>query len=52
MQCVEKGLLKLDEDVTRILPEYKELLGKILVGWDKEKDEPVYEVNEKAVTLR
>ncbi|KAH7389073.1 beta-lactamase/transpeptidase-like protein [Cadophora sp. MPI-SDFR-AT-0126] len=53
MQCVERGLLKLDEDVTDILPELKGL--KILTGFEKDgngNDKPVLVENTKAITLR
>ncbi|KAH7323954.1 beta-lactamase/transpeptidase-like protein [Rhexocercosporidium sp. MPI-PUGE-AT-0058] len=53
MQCVERGLLKLDEDVTGILPELKGL--KILTGFEEDgngNDTPVLVENTKAITLR
>ncbi|PVH77952.1 beta-lactamase/transpeptidase-like protein [Cadophora sp. DSE1049] len=53
MQCVERGLLKLDEDVTDILPELKGL--KILTGFEEDgngNDTPVLVENTKAITLR
>ncbi|KAL2062722.1 hypothetical protein VTL71DRAFT_5794 [Oculimacula yallundae] len=52
LQCVERGLLNLDDDVSEILPELKGL--KILTGFE-EKDraeEPILVENSKAVTLR
>lgn len=53
MQCVEKGLLKLDEDVTPILPELKGI--KILKGFEEGpdgKDKPILVENTKTITLR
>lgn len=53
LQCVEKGLLKLDEDVTDILPELKGL--KILTGFEEDgngNDTPVLVDNLKTITLR
>ncbi|KAK0130363.1 hypothetical protein ONS96_000885 [Cadophora gregata f. sp. sojae] len=53
VQCVERGLLKLDEDVTNILPEFKGV--KILTGFEEDeqgKETPVLVENTKAITLR
>ena len=50
MQCVERGLLKLDDDVTGILPELKGL--KILKKFDKDDAEPTLVENTKPITLR
>jgi len=50
LQCVEKGQLKLDEDVTVILPELKGI--KILTGFKKPTDEPILVENTKTITLR
>ncbi|RDW62577.1 hypothetical protein BP5796_10879 [Coleophoma crateriformis] len=51
MQCVEKGLLVLDEDVTTVLPEVKEI--PILLGFDENKGgEPILKKREKVMTLR
>ena len=48
MQCVEKGLLNLDVDVTTILPELK---GRnILKGFENGK--PVLVPSTKTITLR
>jgi CubicO group peptidase (beta-lactamase class C family) len=49
MQCVEKGLLNLDADVSDILPELKSL--QILTGFD-EQDKPTFRDSTKAITLR
>ncbi|KAL6228678.1 hypothetical protein BDW75DRAFT_226482 [Aspergillus navahoensis] len=53
MQCVERGLLKLDDDVSEILPELKGL--KILTGFEEDadgNDKPVLVDNVKPITLR
>ncbi|KUJ17353.1 beta-lactamase class C and other penicillin binding protein [Mollisia scopiformis] len=53
MQCVEKGLLKLDDDVSTILPELKDM--DVLVDFETGphgKDKPVLKKNTKTVTLR
>lgn len=53
MQCVEKGLLKLDDDVTEILPELKN--RDVLTGFETGpdgKDKPILKKNTKVITLR
>ncbi len=53
MQCVERGLLNLDEDIGGVLPELKAL--KILTGFEKGSDgkgKPVLVENTKPITLR
>jgi CubicO group peptidase (beta-lactamase class C family) len=50
MQCVERGLLRLDDDVTGILPELKGL--KILTKFDKGDAEPTLVENTKPITLK
>lgn len=53
LQCVERGLLNLNDDVTDILPELKGL--KILSGFEEDgngNDTPVLVDNLKAITLR
>ncbi|KAE8362643.1 beta-lactamase/transpeptidase-like protein [Aspergillus caelatus] len=49
MQCVERGLLELDADISRILPEWKD--PKILIGFD-EKNEPQFRRAKRPLTLR
>lgn len=53
MQCVEKDLLRLDDDVTTILPELKgiEILKGFETGEDG-KDKPILVKSKKAITLR
>lgn len=50
LQCVERGLLALDQDVTPLLPE----VGKfgIITGFDDVTGQPVTIPNTKHVTLR
>lgn len=48
LQCVEKGLFKLDEDISRILPHFKTV--QVITGFDGDK--PQFEEKKKAVTLR
>jgi len=50
MQCVEKGLLNLDDDITEILPEFKD--REILTGFDEETQKPILVKRRKKITLR
>lgn len=50
MQCVERGQLKLDEDVYAVLPELKDL--EILTGFDKASGKPMLKKTTKPITLR
>src|ERR1700761_7598471 len=49
MQCVEKGLFTLDEDISRILPEWKS--PDILTGFEK-TGEPILRKATKIITAR
>ncbi|KAJ5274447.1 hypothetical protein N7497_005052 [Penicillium chrysogenum] len=49
MQCVERGLLDLDADISSILPEWKD--PQILTGFD-EKNEPQFRPAKRPLTLR
>ncbi|THV08209.1 beta-lactamase [Dendrothele bispora CBS 962.96] len=49
LQLVERGLVDLDEDITRVLHEWKE--PKILVGFD-EAGQPITRVAKNKITLR
>lgn len=49
MQCVERGILDLDEDVVKLLPEFKD--KEIIAGFD-EGGAPVMKKNTKPLTLR
>ena len=50
LQCVEKGLLDLDEDISAILPEWKD--PNILRGFDEATGKPILEKAKEKVTLR
>lgn len=53
MQCVERGQLDLDDDISAILPDLKEL--GILTGFEGSpdgKDKPILVKNTKPITLR
>lgn len=50
LQCVEKGHFTLDEDVTRILPEFKDI--QILTGFNEESGEPTLIPSTNVITLR
>lgn len=50
MQCVEKGLLNLDDDVSAILTEYKN--PNILVGFEDDTGNPIYEKATGFISLR
>ena len=51
MQCVEKGLVALDEEISKYLPEWKDPL--ILTGFDKENEgKPILERANQPITLR
>lgn len=50
LQCVERGQFSLDEDVTRILPELKDIA--ILTGFEKDTEAPIYTKSTKTITLR
>lgn len=49
MQCVEKGHLDLNDDIAKVLPEFKD--PQILKGFD-EKNEAIFKPSTKPVTLR
>lgn len=48
-QCVEKGLLTLDDDISKVLPEWKD--PKILTGHDENK-QPIFKPAKATITLR
>ena len=50
MQCVERGLIKLDGDVTDVLTELKDI--DILKGFDDDSDKPILVKNTKPITMR
>jgi CubicO group peptidase (beta-lactamase class C family) len=49
MQCIERGLCKLDDDISPILPELASL--EILTGFD-EAGKPMLEKRKNPITLR
>ncbi|RFU29403.1 hypothetical protein B7463_g6936, partial [Scytalidium lignicola] len=49
MQCVERGLVSLDEDITTILPELKN--AQILTGFDSH-DKPILRPTTRKITLK
>lgn len=50
MQCVERGQLSLDKDVTDILPELKGI--KIFKGFEEGSKEPILVDSKVPITLR
>lgn len=50
MQCVERGLLNLDEDASGILTEFKN--PNILVGFEDDTGKPIYDKASGFITLR
>ncbi len=50
LQCVERGLLELDTDVSGILPEFKS--PEILKGFKEGSGEPILEKAKNIITLR
>jgi len=50
MQCVEKGLLDLDADVSTILPEWKDV--RLLKGFEKGTGKPIIEKAKNEITLK
>lgn len=50
MQCVEKGLLDLDADVSTILPEWKE--APLLEGFEEGTGKPIIGTAKSKITLK
>ena len=50
MQCVDRGQLKLDDDVTAVLPELKDM--DILEGFEEDSRKPILKKATKNITLR
>ena len=50
LQCMERGLLDIEEDVTKILPELKDL--EILTGFDEDSGKPTTKKRTTTITLR
>jgi CubicO group peptidase (beta-lactamase class C family) len=49
MQCVEKGLLDLDANIAKVLPEWEN--PQVLTGFE-EDDRPIFRPSTKPMTLR
>lgn len=49
MQCVERGQLRLDDDISTVLPEWKD--PKVLIGFD-DKDQAQFRPARRSITLR
>ena len=50
LQCVEKGLIDLDEDIGRILPEFAD--PDLLYDFDEKTDKPLIRKAKKKLTMR
>ena len=50
LQCVERGMLELDSDISTILVEYKDI--DILVGFEETTGRPILEKAKNYITLR
>lgn len=50
MQCVERGQIDLDDDVSGFLTELKDI--EILTGWEEGTDKPILKMAKNKITLR
>ena len=50
LQCVEKGQIGLDDDVSPFLTELKD--PQIITGFDEMTDKPIFRKAENKITLR
>jgi hypothetical protein len=50
LQCVERGQFTLDEDITRLIPEFKDV--EILKGFEEGTEKPILVKSTKKITLR
>ena len=50
LQCVEKGLLALDDDISTVLSEWQD--RDLLLGFDPSTNEPLLEKIEDKISLR
>jgi CubicO group peptidase (beta-lactamase class C family) len=50
LQCVERGQFTLDEDMTRLIPEFKDV--EILKGFEEGTEKPILVKSTKKITLR
>lgn len=50
LQCIEEGLFYLDEDIARVLPEWKD--PDLLVGFDETTGKPILRKAKNKITIR
>ena len=50
LQCIERGLIKLEDDIAEILPELAKL--RILSGFHDHSGEPIIKNRVNPITLR
>jgi len=50
LQCIERGLISLDEDITRVLPEWKD--PNLLEGFEPGSGKPILRKAKNKLTLR
>jgi CubicO group peptidase (beta-lactamase class C family) len=50
MQCVERGLISLDDDISNVLAEWKD--PEILEGFEEESGKPILRKALNKITLR
>jgi len=50
LQCVERGQFSLDEDITRLLPELKDI--EVLKGFEAGTENPILVKATRKITLR
>lgn len=50
LQCVERGLLTLEDDPSQILPNWN--TPDVLVGFDETTDQPLFKKPDNPITLR
>lgn len=50
LQCIEKRLFTLDQDITTVLPEWKD--PDILTGFDEETGEPILKKAKNKITIQ
>lgn len=50
LQCVERGQIGLDDDVSRVLTELRDI--QIITGFKEGTEEPILKTAENKITLR
>ncbi|OBT52450.1 hypothetical protein VE04_06919 [Pseudogymnoascus sp. 24MN13] len=50
LQCVKRGQIKLDDDVSTVLVEFRDI--QILTGFEEGTEEPTFKTAENKITLR